>query len=73
MKFLISPRLNLHLRAGNLTERATAAELASYEINGTLASMLEPSQILRGIAFNIAGPQPDCDGFWNGLPKNFRS
>ena len=57
------------------TERAMAAELAPHKIAGTLAFMFETSQILRGTEFAMASPQlqPDYDGCWNGLPKNFKA
>ncbi|SDC66836.1 homogentisate 1,2-dioxygenase [Belnapia rosea] len=69
----LHPRLSAHGPDAATTERAIAAELKPHKIGGTLAFMVETSQVIRPSAFAMACPQlqPGYDACWDGLPKTF--
>ncbi|MDB5374032.1 MAG: homogentisate 1,2-dioxygenase [Belnapia sp.] len=67
----LHPRLSGHGPDAATTERAIAADLAPHKLEGTLAFMVETSQIIRPSVFAMAAPQlqPSYDACWDGLPK----
>ena len=71
--FSLHPMMSAHGPDAATTERAEAATLTPYKIDGTLAFMFETSGLLRPTEYAMASPhlQSGYDTVWHGLGKRF--